>query len=111
MGQITTRAIMLNVDLKYNEKGGLFQGYGQVTWLEHTSMVPPTCHVTRMIQKKIWKKRTKKKVTMASAKWCCMPLQLQGPSLEKRPSIMEYDLVLLHERNVEKHMIKKVVWL
>jgi hypothetical protein len=40
---------------------------------------------------------------MASAKQCCIPLQLQGPSLEKRLSIMEYDLVLLHERNVEKH--------
>jgi hypothetical protein len=38
---------MLHVNLKYNERGGFLQGYGQVTWPEHT----PTCHVIRMINK------------------------------------------------------------
>jgi len=55
VGHVTTRAIMLHVTLKYNERGNLLQGYGQVTWFEHTYMVSPTCHVTRMINKKTLK--------------------------------------------------------
>ncbi len=55
MGHVTTRTIMLHVDLKYNERRDLLQGYGHVTWLEHTSMVPQTCHVIRMIHKKALK--------------------------------------------------------
>ncbi len=47
MGQVTTITIMLHV----NERGELLQGYGQITWHKHISMVPPTCHVTRMINK------------------------------------------------------------
>jgi hypothetical protein len=42
---------MLHVTLKYNERGNLLQGYGQATWPKHTSTIP-TCHVTRMINKK-----------------------------------------------------------
>jgi hypothetical protein len=42
---------MLHVNLRYNERGNILQGYGQITWPEHISMVPPTCHVTRMINK------------------------------------------------------------
>ncbi len=61
MAQVTTRTIMLHVDLRYNERGDLLQGYGQVTWPEHISMVPPTCHVTRMINKKTLKGNNKKK--------------------------------------------------
>jgi hypothetical protein len=52
---------MLHVDLRYNERGDLLQGYGQVTWPEHISMVPPTCHVTRMINKKTLKGNNKEK--------------------------------------------------
>jgi len=37
--------------LRYNERGDLLQGYGPITWLEHISMVPPTCPVTRKINK------------------------------------------------------------
>jgi len=55
MGHVTTRTIMLHVDLRYNERGDLLQGYGQVTWLERTSMVPQTCHVTRLVNKKTLK--------------------------------------------------------
>ncbi len=61
MGHVTTRTIMLHVILRYNERGDLLQGYGQVTWPEHISMVPPTCHVTRMINKKTLKGNNKKK--------------------------------------------------
>jgi hypothetical protein len=42
---------MLHVNLRYNERGNLLQGYGQITWPEHISTVPLTCHVTRMINK------------------------------------------------------------
>ncbi len=75
---------MLHVDLRYNERGDLLQGYGQVTRLDHISMVPPTCHVTRMINKKDFerKQQQKKHVTMASVERCCIPLHLQGPDLE-----------------------------
>jgi hypothetical protein len=32
MGQVTTMiAIMLHVNLRYNERGDLLQGYGQIT--------------------------------------------------------------------------------
>ncbi len=51
MGHVTTRAIMLHVILRYNERGDFLQGYGQVTWLEHTFIVPLTCFVTKMINK------------------------------------------------------------
>ncbi len=51
MGQVTTITSMLHVNLRYNERGDLLQGYGQITWLEHIFTVPPTCHVTRMINK------------------------------------------------------------
>jgi hypothetical protein len=44
---------MLHVTLKYNERENLLQGYGQATWPEHTFTVPPTCHVTRMINKRL----------------------------------------------------------
>jgi hypothetical protein len=63
VGQVTTRAIMLRVDLRYNERGDLLQGYGQVMQLDHTSMVPPTCHVTRMINQKTLKENNKKQKT------------------------------------------------
>ncbi len=84
MAQVTTRTIMLHVDLRYNERGDLLQGYGQVTWPEHISMVPPTCHVTRMINKKDFKRKQqeKKHVTTTSVERCCIPLQLQGLNLE-----------------------------
>ncbi len=48
-----TWSIMLHVTLKYNERENLLQGYGQATWPEHTFTVPPTCHVTRMINKRL----------------------------------------------------------
>jgi hypothetical protein len=51
VGQVTTIIIMLHVNLRYNERRDFLQGYGQVTWPEHTFIVPPTCHVTRMINK------------------------------------------------------------
>jgi hypothetical protein len=46
MGKVTTIAIMLHVNLRYNERGDLLQGYGQVTWLEHTF----TVHQHAMLQ-------------------------------------------------------------
>jgi hypothetical protein len=61
---------MLHVILKYNERGNLLQGYGQATWPKHTSTIRPTCHVTRMINKKDFegKQQFKKKyVTTVSA--------------------------------------------
>jgi hypothetical protein len=75
---------MLYVILRYNESGDLLQGYGQVTWPEHTFTVPLTCHITRMINKKTLKgnNNNNKNLTTISAKQCCISLQLQGPSLE-----------------------------
>ncbi len=62
MGHVTTRTIMLHVILRYNERGDLLQGYGQVTWFEHTFIVPLTCHVTRMINKNTLKGNNKNKI-------------------------------------------------
>jgi hypothetical protein len=81
VGYVTTRTIMLHVTLRYNERGNILLGHGQVTWLEHIYMVSPTCHVTRMINKKTLKE-LKKYVTSVGAEQCCVFLQLQGPSLK-----------------------------
>jgi hypothetical protein len=52
---------MLHVILRYNERGDLLQGYGQVTWHEHTFIVPLICLVTRMIDKNTLKGNNNKK--------------------------------------------------
>ncbi len=64
MGQVTTKTIMLHVTLRYNERGNILQGHGQVTWLEHTYMVSPTCHVTRMINNLFWKGNSNQKIML-----------------------------------------------
>ncbi len=51
----------------------------------------------------------KKHVTIVNVKQCCIPFQLPKPNLKERPSIMENDLVISHERKMKKRMIKKVV--
>jgi hypothetical protein len=52
---------LLHVNLRYNERGDLLQGYGPITWPKHISMVPPTCLGTRMINKNTLK-RSKNKI-------------------------------------------------
>jgi len=68
-------------NLKYNARGDLLQGYGQVTWPKHTYMVVMIMksHQCAMLQewstKRLWKEIIRKKhVIVINVEQCCVPL-------------------------------------